>query len=152
MQEAAARKIEELFDILLIDAFSSDAVPTHLLTVQAVQGYLGHLKPDGVLILHLSNRNLDLNGPAQAVAKAAGGVALIQHFRPTPDQDRGGWPSPEDAVIIGKSRAALEPFVHDSRWRLSESDTVRPWTDDYTNLFGALWRRLMQKFDPNSDG
>ena len=67
------------------------------------QGYLGHLKPDGVLILHLSNRNLDLNGPAQAVAKAAGGVALIQHFRPTPDQDRGGWPSPEDAVIIGKS-------------------------------------------------
>ena len=147
-----AKQPRGVFDILLIDAFSSDAVPTHLLTVQAVQGYLGHLKPDGVLILHLSNRNLDLNGPAQAVAKAAGGVALIQHFRPTPDQDRGGWPSPEDAVIIGKSRAALEPFVHDSRWRLSESDTVRPWTDDYTNLFGALWRRLMQKFDPNSDG
>jgi hypothetical protein len=141
-----------IFDILLIDAFSSDAVPTHLLTVQAVQGYLTHLKSDGVLILHLSNRNLDLDGPAQAVAKAAGGVALIQHFRPGPDTDRGGWPSPEDAVIVGKSRAALAPFVHDPRWKLTDANGVRPWTDDYTNLFGALWRRFLQKLDPNSEG
>lgn len=141
-----------IFDILLIDAFSSDAVPTHLLTVQAVRGYLTHLKPDGVLILHLSNRNLDLDGPAQAVAKAAGGVALIQRFRPGPDEDRGGWPSPEDAVIIGKSRAALEMFVRDPRWKLADPNGVRPWTDDYTNLFGALWRRLLQKLDPNSEG
>ena len=112
-----ARQPTGVFDILLIDAFSSDAVPAHLLTVEAVQGYLTHLKPDGVLILHLSNRNLDLNGPAQAVAKAAGGVALIQHYRPGPDTDRGGWPSPEDAVIIAKSRAALA-FVQDPRWKL----------------------------------
>jgi SAM-dependent methyltransferase len=141
-----------VFDILLIDAFSSDSVPTHLLTVQAVRGYLTHLRPDGVLILHLSNRNLDLNGPAQAVAKAAGGVALIQHFRPTPETDRSGWPSPEDAVIIGKSRAALEPFVRDPRWKLTDANGVKPWTDDYTNLFGALWRRFLQKLDPNSEG
>ncbi|MFI4966116.1 MAG: spermidine synthase, partial [Caulobacterales bacterium] len=73
-----AKQPADIFDILLIDAFSSDAVPTHLLTTEAVRGYLTHLKPDGVLILHLSNRNLDLNGPAQAVARAAGGVALIQ--------------------------------------------------------------------------
>jgi hypothetical protein len=141
-----------IFDILLIDAFSSDSVPTHLLTVQALRGYLTHLTPDGVVILHLSNRNLDLNGPAQAVAKAAGGVALIQRFRPGPDTDRGGWPSPEDAVIVAKSRAALEPFVHDPRWKLTDANGVRPWTDDYTNLFGALWRRFLQKLDPNSEG
>jgi SAM-dependent methyltransferase len=147
-----AKQPAGIFDILLIDAFSSDAVPTHLLTVQAVRGYLTHLTPDGVLILHLSNRNLDLNGPAQAVAKAAGGVALIQHFRPGPDTDRGGWPSPEDAVIVAKSRAALAPFVRDPRWRLAEPSRVRPWTDDYTNLFGALWRRFLQKLDPNSEG
>jgi SAM-dependent methyltransferase len=141
----------DIYDILLIDAFSSDAVPTHLLTVQAVRGYLTHLKPDGVLILHLSNRNLDLNGPAQAVAKAAGGVALIQHYRPKPGADLGGWPSPEDAVIVARSPAGLARFVHDARWKTTEPDKVRPWTDDYTNLFGALWRRLMQKMQHAED-
>jgi hypothetical protein len=141
----------DIFDILLIDAFSSDAVPTHLLTVQAVRGYLTHIKPDGVLILHLSNRNLDLNGPAQAVAKAAGGVALIQHYRPKAGADMAGWPSPEDAVIIARTPAGLARFAHDARWKPTEPDKVRPWTDDYTNLFGALWRRLKQRLDPHGE-
>jgi len=69
-----------------------------------VRGYLTHVKPDGVLILHLSNRNLDLNGPAQAVAKAVGGVALIS----TSGQGRhrqGRLALPEDAVIIARSPA-----------------------------------------------
>ena len=140
------------FDILLIDAFSSDAVPTHLLTEEAVRGYLTHMKPDGVLILHLSNRNLDLNGPAQAVAKAAGGLALIQHYRPAPGMDLGGWPSPEDAVIVARTPAALARFAADPRWKATDAQGVRPWTDDYTNLFGALWRRLEQKLDLKSEG
>ena len=141
-----------VFDILLIDAFSSDSVPTHLLTTEAVRGYLDHLKGDGVLILHLSNRNLDLNGPAQAVAKAAGGVALIQHYRPKLNQDASGWPFAEDAVIIARSPAGLERFAHDNRWRPTEPNKVRPWTDDYTNLVGALIRRTKQKLDPSSEG
>jgi SAM-dependent methyltransferase len=147
-----ARQPTDIFDVLLIDAFSSDAVPTHLLTVQAVRGYLTHLKPDGVLILHLSNRNLDLNGPAQAVARAAGGVALIQHYRPAPGQDLAGWPSPEDAVIVARSPAGLVRFAGDRRWEATDPNRARPWTDDYTNLFGALWRRLKQKMDPTSEG
>jgi SAM-dependent methyltransferase len=146
-----AKQPGDKFDILLIDAFSSDAVPTHLLTVQAVKGYLGKLKPDGVLILHLSNRNLDLNGPAQAVARAAGGVSLIQHYRPAPGQDLAGWPSAEDAVIVARSPAGLADFASDKRWRPTDPKGVRPWTDDYVNLIGALWRRLLQRMDPNSE-
>jgi hypothetical protein len=139
------------FDILLIDAFSSDAVPTHLLTVQAVRGYLTHLKPDGVLILHLSNRNLELNKPAMAVAQAAGGYALIQHYRPGASADRTGWPSPQDAVIVGRTPQALALFAADHRWRRTDPTAVRPWTDDYVNLVGALYRRVKEKLDPNSD-
>jgi hypothetical protein len=105
-----------------------------------------------VLILHLSNRNLDLNGPAQAVAKAAGGVALIQRYRPQPGADRGGWPSPEDALVVGRSRAGVERFLGDPRWQYANAGRVRPWTDDYTNLAGALWRRLLTKLDPRSEG
>ncbi|WP_411286472.1 spermidine synthase [Phenylobacterium sp.] len=133
------------FDILLIDAFSSDAVPAHLLTVEAVRGYLTRMKPDGVVILHLSNRNLDLKGPAQAVAKAAGGHALIQAYRPT--EDRGSsWESSEDAVIVAKSPQALATFARDPRWKATDPSKARPWTDDYTNLAGALWRNLQEKY------
>ncbi|MFL5297243.1 MAG: spermidine synthase [Phenylobacterium sp.] len=147
-----AKQAPGRFDILLIDAFSSDAVPTHLLTTEAVRGYLTKLKPDGVLILHLSNRNLELNGPAQAVARAAGGVALIQHYRPLPGQDLAGWPSPEDAVIVARSSAGLSRFAQDHRWQPTDPTLVRPWTDDYVNLVGALYRRLKQKLDPDSEG
>jgi SAM-dependent methyltransferase len=128
------------FDILLLDAFSSDAVPAHLLTVEAVRGYLAHLKPDGVLILHLSNRHLDLMGPAQAVAAAAGGSAMVQQRRTFGLS--GGWEADEDAVIIGRSPQALARFAFDRRWRAADPKAARPWTDDYVNLPGALWRRL----------
>jgi len=139
-----AKQPTDLFDVLLIDAFSSDAVPVHLLTVEAVRGYLTHLKPDGVLILHLSNRNLELNKPAQAVAAAAGGVALTQSYRPS-DAEAALWASSEDALIVGRSPAAFERFKGDARWRATQPNLVRPWTDDYTNLAGALLRRMGQK-------
>ncbi|MDB5420041.1 MAG: putative spermine/spermidine synthase protein, partial [Phenylobacterium sp.] len=132
-----------VFDVLLIDAFSSDAVPAHLLTVEAIRGYLGHLKPDGVIILHLSNRNLDLDGPAQAVAGAAGGYGLIQKYQPASD---AFWESAEDVVIIGKSPEAIARFAHDKRWAPADPTLARPWTDDYTNLVGALWRRMKERW------
>ena len=147
-----AKQPENHFDVLLIDAFSSDAVPTHLLTIEAVRGYLGKLKPDGVLILHLSNRNLDLNGPAQAVARAAGGVSRIQHYRPQPGHDLAGWPTPEDAVIVARTPAGLSLFAPDRRWEPTDPKGVRPWTDDYVNLVGALWRRLREKMDSHGNG
>jgi hypothetical protein len=140
-----ARQPPGVFDILLIDAFSSDAVPTHLLTVEAVRGYLGHLTPDGVLILHLSNRNLDLLSPAQAVARELGAAALVQRHAAPPD---GGarWESAEDAVILARSPQALTAFARDGRWTPIAPQAGRPWTDDYTNVAGALWRRLEQRW------
>ncbi|HEX3700494.1 MAG TPA: fused MFS/spermidine synthase [Phenylobacterium sp.] len=138
-----ARQPQGVFDVLLIDAFSSDAVPAHLLTVEAVRGYLGHLTPDGVVILHLSNRNLDLNGPAQAVALAAGGHALFQSHQPAPG---AVWESHVDAVVIGRTAQAIAPFAADPRWRPADPTRARPWTDDYTNLAGALWRRMRTRW------
>jgi SAM-dependent methyltransferase len=137
-----ARQPDASFDILLIDAFSSDAVPAHLLTVEAVQGYLRKLKPDGILILHLSNRNLDLMHPAQAVARAAGGYAMAQNYRPDEDDPKGTWESPEDALIVARSREALAAYAADGRWRDADPFKARPWTDDYTNLAGALYANL----------
>jgi SAM-dependent methyltransferase len=135
-----ARQPPEQFDILLIDAFSSDAVPAHLLTAEAIRLYLARLKPEGVLILHLSNRHLDLRAPAMASAAAAGGSALLQRYRQA-DSSPSMWESSEDVLIVARNLEALAPFAADRRWRRSDPTLVRAWTDDYTNLAGALIRQ-----------
>jgi hypothetical protein len=140
------RQPDARFDVLLIDAFSSDSVPAHLLTVEAMRMYLAKIKPDGVVILHLSNRNLELDGPAQAIALAAGGRALLQVHNADPSLPQM-WESSEDAVIVARTPAGLAPFVTDRRWRPADPRGVRPWTDDYTNLFGALVRRLQGRWE-----
>ncbi|CAN5648263.1 fused MFS/spermidine synthase [soil metagenome] len=140
-----AKQAKGQFDILLIDAFSSDSVPAHLLTVEAMKGYLTHIKPDGVLILHLSNRNLELRSPAMAVAYAAGGEALLQRH----DADKKLpmlWESSEDALIVARNETALAAFAADPRWKPTEPVLVRPWTDDYTNLVGALYGRMKERW------
>ena len=134
------------FDILLIDAFSSDSVPAHLLTVEAARLYMSRIKPDGVVILHLSNRNLDLVRPAQALAASTGASGLFQaHFanRALPAM----WESSEDALILARTPAGLSPFIRDPRWRPLNAQGVPAWTDDHTDLIGALVRRLR---DPSS--
>ena len=139
-----AREPADQFDILLVDAFSSDSVPAHLLTVEAMTSYLRRIRPDGVIIMHLSNRNLELMSPVSAVAQAAGGAALQQSYHPP----RGAIElvdTAEDAVIVARSPAAVASFQADARWRPAQSHGVRVWTDDYTNLFGALVRRIEQR-------
>jgi SAM-dependent methyltransferase len=139
------RQPNRRFDILLIDAFSSDSVPAHLLTVEALRMYLAKLKPDGIVILHLSNQNLDLVNPAQALVAAAGGHGLLQRHTADPSLP-DLWEASEDAVIAANSEAALAPFEADKSWRPLDPHGVRAWTDDYTNLFGALVRRTRERW------
>jgi len=132
-----------VYDILLIDAFSSDSVPAHLLTVEAVRMYLSKLAPGGVLILHLSNRHLDLMRPAMAAASSAGAYAMQQTYRTASSQSQANVRAAgEQAVVLARSRAALEPFMSDRRWKASDANGVKPWTDDYTDIFGALIRHV----------
>jgi SAM-dependent methyltransferase len=140
---------DNTFDVLLIDAFSSDAVPTHMLTVEAVRTYLRKVKPDGIVILHLSNRHLDLNGPAQSVAGAAGGVGLMQKRRIINGEGMF-WEADEDALIVGRSRQALAKYLADKRWYAADPTLARPWTDDYTNIPGALWRKMEERWRSGS--
>lgn len=129
------------YDLLIIDAFSSDAVPTHLLTVEAIRGYLRLLSPDGVVVLHLSNRNLEITLPAEAAAQALNVPHLHQVYIEGSDLGAMAEASTE-ALAIGKSEVALAPFRQDSRWQVLAPTTVRPWTDDYVNLFGSLVRQM----------
>ena len=134
-----AREPKAEFDLLLVDAFSSDSVPAHLLTVEAVRGYLARIKPDGVIVFHLSNRNLELASPVAATARAAGGVALQQTYT---SQAVSWIDTGEQVVMVARGPAALALFAADRRWTPAQAHGVRPWTDDYTDLFGALVRQF----------
>jgi SAM-dependent methyltransferase len=127
------------YDLLLIDAFSSDSVPTHLLTVEAIQGYLDLLKPDGVVILHLSNRNLDITLPTTAAAQRLGVPNLHQVYQESDASPEMAEASTE-ALILSPTEAGLAQFRETGRWQVIAETEVRPWTDDYVNLVGALWR------------
>ncbi|WP_426035700.1 fused MFS/spermidine synthase [Brevundimonas sp. DC300-4] len=136
-----ARETAGTYDLLLIDAFSSDSVPTHLLTVEAIEGYLKLLKPDGVVILHLSNRNLDITLPAAAAAQALGAANLHQLYQESPLAPDMAEASTE-ALILSPTEEGLAEFRDQAQWRTLAETDVRPWTDDYVNLFGSLWRHF----------
>lgn len=135
------------FDILIIDAFSSDAVPTHLLTEEALQIYLKALKPNGVVVLHLSNRNLEITKPAIAAAAELGAPALHQIYYEDENQPANVEASTE-ALILSPTQAGIDSFRPDPRWTAPPSPgEVRAWTDDYTNLAGSLWRDMSVRLD-----
>ena len=115
------------------------------MTVEAVRGYLTHIKPEGVLVMHLSNRNLDLVSPAMAVVHAAGGFALVQRHEEAKEAPSLA-ESSEDALVIARSPQALAPFAADARWSPIDPTRARAWTDDYTNLIGALIGRMKERW------
>jgi SAM-dependent methyltransferase len=135
------------YDLLIIDAFSSDAVPTHLLTEEAIDGYLSLLKPDGVVLMHLSNRNLDIVRPVIAAAQALGKPSLHQIYYESAEAADMAEASTE-ALILSPTEAGLADFRADRRWKAPRPTEVRPWTDDYVNLFGSLWRSIRYKDQP----
>jgi predicted O-methyltransferase YrrM len=139
-----ARETPGSYDMLLIDAFSSDAVPTHLLTQEALAGYLRLLKPDGVVVLHLSNRNLDITAPAQSAARALGAPFLHKIYGEDPEAPDMAEASTE-AMVLSPTRKGLDELRDKPLWDPPAPDAgVRPWTDDYVNLAGAVWRHMRE--------
>ena len=131
------------YDLLLVDAFSSDAVPTHMLTVEAIREYLRLLRPDGLLVLHLSNRNLEITSPTIAAAHEIGVPYVHKLYGENPDAPQMTEASTE-VIVMSPTAEGLAPFAIDPRWRGDIQTDTAPWTDDYVNLFGALIREAQQ--------
>jgi hypothetical protein len=131
------------FDYLVIDAFSSDAVPTHLLTREALQLYLDRLSSNGLLALHVSNRHLDLMSVAGAVAKSIPGTsAALVVDRPG---ERGFDKATSQVVFVAKSAAALAPVLEWKDTKRIDEAAVQPWTDDFSDILGSIVRRYRSK-------
>ncbi len=135
---------DETFDLFVIDAFTSDAIPVHMLTKEAIELFLNKLKPQGVVLLHTSNRHLDLEGVLASTLKMLpeGTAGLIMHDVHARKEKNPGETS-SSVVIFTKSEAALEPYRElDGVSELVDRDPpLRAWTDDYSDILGAFLSR-----------
>jgi spermidine synthase len=127
------------YDLLVLDAYTSDAIPVHLLTREALRQYFDRLTPHGVLALHLSNRHFDLEPVVARLARDAGlSDRLRVDGRPSPEDLARGYESSSWAVI-GRSDADLASTIDDARWRQPRIKRASPlWTDDYSSLVSVL--------------
>ena len=130
LEQELARTPVQPFDVLAIDAFSSDAIPVHLLTVEAFETYLRHLRaPDGVLAVHITNRYLDLRPVVRAAAEHFGLDMLLV------ESDSGERLSESTWVLLARGDVLRRiPGLADTATTETPA-TVPLWRDDYSNLF-----------------
>ncbi len=129
-------RVSQQFDVLAIDAFSSDSIPVHLVTRQAMQSYLRHMKPDGVMAFHVTNRYLRLAPVVKQLAEEIGMQAVLV----THDPETEDWHlSKTDWVLVTNNKALLtSEGVIKQKAEILEIPGLRPWTDDFNNLLSIL--------------
>ncbi len=127
------REPPQNFDVLAIDAFSSDSIPVHLITLEAVAIYEKHLKPDGVIAFHVSNRFLDLKPVIQQIAEKRG--LHVAWVRDTYDDGS----TTSDWVLLSRANSQfLKPEILDASYIIAPQPGWRLWTDDFNNLVQVM--------------
>jgi hypothetical protein len=123
---------KDRYDLLVMDAFTSDAIPAHLLTGEAIDTYLRKLSDNGLLLVHISNRQLNLEPIMKAAARSRGLTAKIRRDpgNDTPDHLSSTW------VVMSPDASDLSSLSRE--WKPLRGPDVRPWTDDYSNILDAL--------------
>lgn len=127
------REPGQQYDLFVVDAFSGDSIPVHLLTTQALEVYFRHLRPTGILALHITNTHLDLAPVVETLAKKFGKHAvMITNDR---DADREIYSA---TWALLSSKPLTSPAIQEAAEELPYRPELRPWTDDYNNLFQIL--------------
>ena len=135
----AREKAPQQYDVLVLDAFTGDAVPVHLLTAQAMALYLRHLRPDGVLAFHISSQYIDLAPEIALEAQQAGLHTLMVHSAARESQGE----FTADWVLVSPDAAALaKPSIANAAEAIPQRQGLRLWTDDYSSLLPLIkWRK-----------
>jgi hypothetical protein len=127
------------YAMILIDAFTSDAIPTHLLTREAIAAYRQKLAPDGLIALHISNRHLTLGPVVGNLARDAGLVGRISKV--TPSSEDSLVASPAQLVVLAQEPSSLGALATHPNWLPIPTDTSqRVWTDDHVDIVRTLFR------------
>jgi hypothetical protein len=135
-----AKEPDGVYDLIIVDAYSSDAIPIHLATEEAMEIYKNKLAPQGAVVMHVSNRHLELASVIVGIADA---------------NDLKSWVYSEDTgrddeyifatsvVVSAREEADVGKLASSDQWAETEADDKqRVWTDDYSNVLGAVYRRL----------
>jgi SAM-dependent methyltransferase len=134
---------DSAYDVLVIDAFSSDAIPVHLLTREAMAIYLRKLAPGGVALVHVSNRHLELVSVVAGIAEANDLVALSIDSDAGENDEFHKFSS--SVVAVARAAADFGALAQSDEWAVAEADPdQRVWTDDYSNIVGAIVRKLRE--------
>jgi spermidine synthase len=132
-----SKERDQSFDLLMLDAFSSDSIPAHLLSQEALQLYISKLAPDGVLLFHVSNRYLQVEKLVSALIVDAGLVGLSR-FDDAGELRREGKTS-STFVVAAHGSQHLGALTNHREWRrVVRPEGFEPWTDDYSNLLGLI--------------
>lgn len=127
------------FDLVIVDAFASDSIPAHLVTVEAIAMYRKKMKPDGLLFFHVSNRYVDVASVAGAAADALGLGARHIFFRPDDTAQHASLKTAVTAVAVAPEPLLASALDGVSEWsRKTPNEAVSAWTDDWSNIVGAL--------------
>jgi hypothetical protein len=128
------REAPNAFDLLAVDAFTSDAIPVHLLTREAFALYWKHIRPGGILAVHVSNTFVDLAPIVVAAARDNGKSAQMV----SAVMDYGQEYSVSDWVLVTDDPSLFSQRAFEAALPVPNAETARSWTDDYTNLWRAL--------------
>jgi SAM-dependent methyltransferase len=128
------REPSQQFDVLAIDAFSSDAIPMHLLTAEALAIYRKHMKPGGIIAFHVTNRYLDLAPVVAGLAEAQGMHAVMIY-----DDSDDGMSSISDWILVTDDEQSLAPpLISDVSIPVELKPDLKLWTDDFNNIVQVL--------------
>lgn len=133
------------FDLIVVDAFSSDAIPVHLLTREAFAGYLDKLAPDGALVFHITNRNMDLRPVVAGSARAHGLTGSVRQIAAEGGGIRETLTGTAMVAMVARESAAMGTAGQATGWQpLALPQGFRTWTDDYSNIIDPMMRRFRQ--------
>ena len=134
----------ERFDLIVLDAFSSDAIPVHLLTREAFQGYLARLNPRGLIVVHISNRHMELAQVVGAVAATEGLVAVTKRDEKA-NQVQIDYKANAHVAVLARNAAELRALAQKPGWTRIDPGSVVAWTDDYSDILGAILRKKLAR-------
>jgi hypothetical protein len=129
--------------MIVIDAFSSDSIPMHLLTREAIQLYLRKLAPGGLLVFHVSSEYLRLEPVLAALARDAGLACWHQDYVDVSPDDLRAGKLPSRWVVMARRGEDFGRLADDPRWHTLSAGSKAPvWTDDYSNFLSVVaWKR-----------
>lgn len=135
-----AKEEDESFDLIMVDAFTSDAIPVHLMTIEALQLYLRKLKPGGIAVLHISNRYLDLDNVLSSTLGLLPGADGLLLSDDTSDGSYGSTTS--TVAVFAKNKEPLAPFRELDIALEFEKSRLRAWSDDHSDILGPFLSKM----------